>query len=172
MTVLVGEREMLHACEEGVVHGAVQHIGAGLEDAGTEFAHRSDHALDFLPRGDAAGDRCAVGCQVRVRARGGEAHRAGLESFLYQARHAADFFIGGLVRHCAFAHYIHANGRMTDVHRVVQRLGPALDCGQVFGKGFPSPVDAGFHRVGVDVLNIGQVVRHPLAVGTVRTAPE
>ena len=162
---LVGQREMLHARQEGVVHGAVQHIGASLEDAGIEFAHRRDDALDFFPGGDTAGDRRAIGCQVRMRARGGEAHGTGLEPLLYQARHAVNFFIGGRVSHRAPAHHVHADRRMADVHRVVQRLGSALDRGHVFGEGFPGPVDAGFHRIGRDVLDIGQAVRHPLAVG-------
>ncbi len=58
---------MLHAREEGVVIGPAEDVGANLENAVAELAHRRDHALGLVPRGDAAGDRRAVGGQVRMR---------------------------------------------------------------------------------------------------------
>ena len=53
---------------------------------------------------------------------------------------------------------------MADIHAVIERLRQAFDGGEVLGKGFPIPVDAGQHRLGRNVLDRREAAGEPLAV--------
>ena len=124
----------------------------------------ADQPLDLVPIGDAAGDRRVVRRHMRRRARGREAERAGADRLGDRLLHAAQIVLGRLLLERAPAHRVHAQGRMADIHAVIEALRQALDIGEVFGKGLPGPVDAGQHRLGRDILDRGQAACVPLAV--------
>ena len=98
------------------------------------------------------------------RARAGETERAGFQRLAHGVGHAHHVVLGRGLGQSALAHDVHAQRRMADIHAVVDRLGQALDRGEILREGLPAPVDAGGHRLGRDVLDRRQAAGVPVAV--------
>ena len=112
-------------------------------DAGAEFLERLTDAEQLVLGGEGARDRLAVDRPVRKRPRGGEAQRAGLETFLDDRRHLLDVLgIGVLVARPAVAHHVCADGAVRDLGADVDRLGQRVQEVEVLGERLPAPLHA------------------------------
>ena len=78
--------------------------------------------------------------------------------------HAFHFVGGGLLAERALAHHIGAQGGVADVATVVDAFRQTVQHVEIFAKGFPTPFDAGFHRVARQVFGALEIAEHEVGV--------
>ena len=142
-----------HRVPIGLLASHLEHTGAGL-------AHGVDDGANLAPVGDRAGHHLVA--VERVDARGREADGAGAHGLLHVVGHGGEFVFGRLLGECTLAHHIGTERRVADISRVVDAFRQGVQGIEVIGVGFPTPLDAGPHRIRRDVLGPLKITEHQL----------
>ncbi len=132
--------------------GAVDAFTGDLEDSGVEVAHHADESTHLVPARHAAGDGAAIRRFVARRARGREAHSAGLDGVAQLRLHGAEVVLGGAGVEGALAHHVGAQRRVTEIAGVVDALRQTLERVEELAVRRPRPFDSGVHRLGGDIF--------------------
>ena len=125
---------------EGVVGGEIS-VGDELDHALPGPAQRGGDAEQFGILGSERADVEPVAAAVRVRARGGEAERAGLHRLGGEIGHAVDLACGGAfhVIAAAIAHDIGAQCGVGHVGAEIHRIFALAQGVEIVGEAFPVP---------------------------------
>ena len=138
-------------------------VGSHFKHAMTAALHAIGNAQKFVLIGEGAGHGFAVFRQMQHGARGGKAERTCFDAVFNNIGHFFDIF--GRCRFIigtALAHHISAHGAMRNLCRDIQRARHFIQRVQIFGEGFPLPVNAFSQRRARNILNPFHQINEPI----------